>query len=635
MNPDDLKKVPAVLNLYRSRARLDKRGKELCGKCPLPGHKDDTASFTVYNHENVWLWKCFGACNASGNIFQFIQRMDNCNFKRACEIVEEFCGVADKEIAGRVFQPYVKEEPKRVFTLPEHKRLEDELEKNTFVQNWLLQERGIGMDAARKLHFGYKQDISSFAGRDGIEDIVDKGWISLPVIEDDKIVAIEFRSILRKEVRKMPNMKTATLLGCHLIDQLNPVFVVEGGFDAAVLVQAGFVACSLPNASTAPTPEMIETLKQAEYVVLAGDADEAGRLAMAKVAKMLSGGATRVYTLEWPPPHKDANDAFLGHPDAKAGHFNELVDRLVAAAKAKPIPGVYSVQHSLLNAEHTKLIDHPDRLRFPWPSVDSMAIILPGTVTTVFSTDSGQGKSSWIFQATIHAARECKQVVLNYQAELTAHQIDTIFTSHLLKKDRLNLEEEDYKNAGRMLGNDFHYYIGRDTSLTSIDQVLDLIESGIKTFYPDVVVLDNLHFLCRGTGRDVYKEQATAMQKITNIAANYELKFIVVHQARKADQQHKGKTRHISDLDGAKAVQNDSSTVFSIHRDEIKGGKESGQESENEYSPVTEIAVKKFRDKGPGASFTKLLFAGKICTFQEIAQIAPFEEKPEESEMMF
>lgn len=611
MEPDDLKKHAAVLNLYRDRARLQKRGKEYVAKCPLPGHKDDTPSFTVYQHEGVWIFKCHG-CTASGNVIQFIQRMNNCGFKVASEIVAKFCGAdAEKTFGNKGGDDGF------FYTFNEYKKHEEALERNSFVQNWLLQERGINMESARKLHFGYAQDISKFGG-DG------KGWISLPVIEDDKIVAVEFRSIVRKDVRKAPGMKTTTLFGGHLIDPFEPVFVTEGGFDTAILTQHGFTACSIPSAGVSSTPEMIDTLRRAEYVILAGDTDVPGIEAMKKLFKALQTG---VYILEWPKGSKDANEAFLSHCKRNAGVFKELVERQLGEAKLRPMPGLYNVQYSMENTEHTKLIDHPDRLRLPWKSVDEMAIILPGTVTTVFSTDSGQGKSTWVFQATIHAAKEHKQVVLNYQAELTPHQIDTIFTSHLLRKDRLTLEEEDYKKAARLLGSDFQYYIGRDTSLISIDQVLDLIESGIRRFTPDIVILDNLHFLCRGTGKDVYKEQAAAMQRITNIAASHNLKFIVVHQARKADQQHKGKTKHVSDLDGAKAIQNDSSTIFSIHREEVKH--KGGENSDNEYSPVTEISVKKFRDKGPGGSFTRLMFAGNVCSFGEMAPESMGNPTPE------
>jgi len=628
MTPEELKKRPEVLNIYRSRAKLTKRGTELLGKCPFPSHKDDTPSFTVYQHEGVWLWKCFG-CQGAGNIFQFIQRLDNCNFSRACEIVENLTGAADQERSEKVFQK--RSVPAVTLSLSRYRKFEEALATNTFVQNWLLQERGITFDTAKKLHMGFVQTLDGMEiYRSGLEDVFDKGWICLPAIDGDEVTALEVRSIIRKEVRKVPGMKTDTLFGYHLIDPLSPVYLVEGGYDMAILVQSGFAACSVPGAEIKPTAEMLEKLELADYVVLAGDTDKPGIECMERFRVALK---DRACGFQWAKPHKDASDVFLKELNRFSESFRTKVESLTAEAKSKPFKGIYSVQHSLMTGEHTKLIDHPDRFRFPWKSVDDMAIILPGTVTTVFSTDSGMGKSSWVFQATIHGAQKHKETVLNYQAELTSHQIDTIFTSHLLHKDRLNLDEQDYRNAAQILGPDFRYYIGRDTSLTSIDQVLDLIESGIKHFRPTVVVLDNLHFLCRGTGRDTYKEQATAMQRITNMAATYNLKFIVVHQARKADQQHKGKTNHISDLDGTKAVQNDSATVFSIHRDEVKHNKDLTT-NDNEYSPITQIAVKKFRDKGPGGSYTTLMFAGKVCTFSEIINDIKTPaniEQPEES----
>ena len=167
---------------------------------------------------------------------------------------------------------------------------------------------------------------------------------------------------------------------------------------------------------------------------------------------------------------------------------------------------------------------------------------------------------------------------------------------------------------------DVKYYIGRNTSFTSMTEVLDLIEAAARRFGATVAVLDNLHFLSRNE-QDPIKAQANAMQRITNMAASLDLKFILVHQARKADQNHKRKVTHVSDLDGSKAVQNDSSTIFSIHREEIKHARDGENLGSNEYDPVTEIRLQKIREKGPGKSFAQLMFLGKICTFSEVARL--------------
>lgn len=975
MNSEELKRHPQVQHLYKSRVRMERSGKEFKGKCPF--HSEKTGSFTISLKEGKWLYHCFG-CSEAGDIFNFVQKLDNCGFKEAEDKVSKFCGVTDKEAAENSFRDSAPPENLRSYTMAEYKKYEDALEGNSFVKNWLKIERGIEMDAARKLHFGYTQKLPFTPNPDLLKilsDVLDKGWFSFPVIEENKVVGIEFRSIIRKEdgVVKFPKMKTTGLLGGHLIDPLNPVFVTEGAFDSAVLIQAGYVACSIPTASFNPTSETTELLKQAEYVVLAGDNDLPGQKAMRKLETSLQDGFIRI---PWSTESKDANGTFKTNCGNNVSTFKELVDRLVREEQDKAVKGIYSVQHSLLNAEHGQLIEHPDRLRFPWKAVDEMAIIMPGTVTVVYSTDAGMGKelcihtpvctpngfveigkisigdlvtgkngkptkvsgvfrqgkkkaykvsftddtevvcgeehlwavrsndmafrnrpyrvlsvkqilelekkghglksshagyrhhlplvdsvefteapslplkpyllgamlgdggmsntiptftntdqqlldrvsanlpkgtilkqrkspkiqytihgfsvkpnpvihelkllglwgkrsekkfipdcykfssvedrtellqglldtdgwsakkncvhfcsvskhlaedvlflvrslggwgrlleqnraderktlyymylrlpdsvvpfgldrkqnnhvgkrstktgkaiksieefgeremvcisveasdglyvlqdftvthnSSLVLQATIHQAQKCGEVVLNYQAELTPHQIDTFFTSHLLHKDRLTLETEDYRKAGRVLGQDFRYYIGRDTSLTSVDQVLDLIESGVKHFHPTVVVLDNLGFVCRGSGSDVYRNQAAAMQRLTNMAAQFNLKFIVVHQARKADQAHKGKTNHVSDLDGTKAIQNDASTIFSLHRDEIKQDKNSSESAENEYSPICQISAKKFRDKGPGKAYTNLVFAGKICRFTEPSLDKPFESKGED-----
>jgi hypothetical protein len=118
------------------------------------------------------------------------------------------------------------------------------------------------------------------------------------------------------------------------------------------------------------------------------------------------------------------------------------------------------------------------------------------------------------------------------------------------------------------------------------------------------------------------------------MTATHALKFLLIHQARKADQNHKRKVTHISDMDGSKAVQNDSTTVFSLHREEVKHTK--GDEAqENEYSPVLEIRLQKARDKGEGKAYTQLLFNGGICTFHEMTpqKTEAFQETPQEESM--
>lgn len=614
MEIDQIKQHPDSVRFFTDRIRLKREGKELLGLCPF--HSERTPSFRVYQESGVYLFKCFG-CGSAGNCIQFVEKHDKIPFNSALKLCREQLETSwsnQREKVEQTFSP-LGQTPEKLKTYPEadYKKLEACLAQSPEAISF-LKSRGISLETAKRLRLGLRPDVGQLAGSAN-SDISAKGWISFASFGNGLVTSVKYRSICRKAFTKQPGMGTY-LWNAGTIDFLEPVLLVEGEMDVCVLEQAGIRTVSLPNATTTVKPEWKDALLSAECVILAGDSDAAGEKAMSDLwAKM----PERTYMLRWPAGMKDANETLLKHCKGDYVQFRALAEELVGQAKSRPMRGVYNVQESLMYSSHrTQLVDHPDRLRLPWPSVDKMAVILPGTVTTVYSTDSGMGKSTAVLQATLHAALKHGEIVVNYQAEMSEQQINTIITSHLLKKHRLHLDDEDFKYAGRMLGNNFHYYIGRNTSLTTIDEVLDLLEAASKRFSATVAVLDNLHFLCRAS-TDPIKDQAKAMQRVTNMAASLGLKFILVHQARKADQQHKRKVTHVSDLDGSKAVQNDSTTIFSMHREEMKNTADDNNSTAHEYNPVTEIRLQKARDKGEGGAYTKLVFVGEICTFSEFA----------------
>ena len=62
---------------------LKPQGKDLAGRCPLPGHQDDTPSFVVTPSKN--LWHCFGACGAGGDTIALVMKKEGVSFRHACE----------------------------------------------------------------------------------------------------------------------------------------------------------------------------------------------------------------------------------------------------------------------------------------------------------------------------------------------------------------------------------------------------------------------------------------------------------------------------------------------------------------------------------------------------------------------
>ena len=73
---------------YQSKVTIKSRtGDELHALCPF--HDDKEASFSV--NKTSGLWKCF-ACGIDGNIFQFIQKLENVSFEEAAGIVVNLSG---------------------------------------------------------------------------------------------------------------------------------------------------------------------------------------------------------------------------------------------------------------------------------------------------------------------------------------------------------------------------------------------------------------------------------------------------------------------------------------------------------------------------------------------------------------
>lgn len=612
---ESIKQNPAILRVYGSRLKLRRDGREYASRCPF--HDEKTPSFKVYPDNGTLLWKCFG-CNAGGNVFQFVERFDKVKFNRAVEIVQEAIGTwsSDKTAVEQTFREFGEEEKKEnvVWSLSDYAPMERALERNKTARDWLLHQRGVDFTTAARLHLGYRADVGQLANKAG-GDVAGKGWLVFPCIHDGRIVSVKYRSVVEKAFCRQPRMATA-LFNLPTIDPLAPIYVTEGEFDAAVLEQAGFHAVSIPSASVKLTAEMKDQLLEADTVILAGDNDAGvGSAAMQKLWSEME----RTFLLKWPDGLKDANDVFLKKCGGDVSVFRALVNDLTAQARQQPMANVYSLQQAMENSSWTGLLDHPKRMHWPWPSVDKMAILLPGAVCSIFASQTGQGKTTFITQAEVEEARH-GEVVLNYSAELSPDEYANLVAAYLLRKDRLQINREDLKEASKRFGN-ARYYIGHNPDANTVTPVLDLIEAGIRRLGATRVVLDHLHFVCLNEKNPIEAE-ANAMQRIKNIATKYGVIFFVLGQPRKANQQNKGKVVHITDAKGSEAFTSMANAVIALHRNEAKV-LDPANPPKDPYDPETQVILKKGRSLAGGNSFAKLELKGNIGTFFEITNQEP------------
>jgi replicative DNA helicase len=264
----------------------------------------------------------------------------------------------------------------------------------------------------------------------------------------------------------------------------------------------------------------------------------------------------------------------------------------------------------------TKLEDQPDRLHFPWKTVDGMAVLLPGSVLTIYASQTGCGKSLFANQIALYNAREYGETILNMQVELSYEEMYNIIAAHVLGKDRNHLEEGDgAKAAERLKG--VKYYIGRDPNITTLNAALDLIEKAIKHLGVTVAILDHFHHFTCGDGDNEVKQQAAAMQRIKRISQETGTKFIVISQPRKSDQQHERKKGvNISSIKGSEALSSAADAVFGMHRDMLTEFNPSNPPRDLK-DPKTEIHALKARAQGLGGSYAELMLDGKTATFFE------------------
>ena len=85
---DDVKNQADILRVVSDYVTLKKRGANYLACCPF--HSEKTPSFNV--HPGKGIFKCFG-CNVGGGLFDFVMRIEGCDFLESVRIVAQKCGI--------------------------------------------------------------------------------------------------------------------------------------------------------------------------------------------------------------------------------------------------------------------------------------------------------------------------------------------------------------------------------------------------------------------------------------------------------------------------------------------------------------------------------------------------------------
>ena len=298
-----------LVDLIGTYVSLKRAGSNYNGLCPF--HSEKTPSFTVFPDNQSFF--CFG-CEAGGDAFTFIMRMENLDYKGSIEFLAKRSGV-DLPTDGRDERQGVSR--KRVFemNLIAARFWRDCLfdpNVGRVGMEYLTEKRGLPLSIIRRFGIGYAPNefgaLTDVLRKNGFTDQEMKeaflcglsqksgraydlfrDRVMFPVFDmTGNVIAFSGRNVGGQDARKYVNssdtpafQKRRNLFALnfaknHCAEQL---ILCEGNIDVVSLHAAGFenAAASL---GTALTDEQARIMaKYTKQVILAYDSDEAGQRA--------------------------------------------------------------------------------------------------------------------------------------------------------------------------------------------------------------------------------------------------------------------------------------------------------------------------------------------------------------------
>ncbi|HMO55567.1 MAG TPA: DNA primase, partial [Tepidiformaceae bacterium] len=298
--------------------RLQKSGRSFKGLCPF--HTEKTPSFYVFPERGTW--RCFGTCGEGGDLFSFVQKRENADFRTVLRILAAEAGIElsaeDSKRRGRherltaVMSAAVDYYQRRLAG-PEGEA----------AREYLHRQRGLNENTLQSWKFGWAPDewrgLRDFLGGRGFGDgemlaaglLVEpegerepydrfRGRVIVPIAnERGEFVAMGGRGLHNEQPKYLNSPQTEifdkgrTLFGldhtAESIRQSGVVVVVEGYMDVIGPWQEGFTNL-VATMGTSLTEQHARLLRRyARRIVLAMDPDAAGMAAAERAGGLFLG----------------------------------------------------------------------------------------------------------------------------------------------------------------------------------------------------------------------------------------------------------------------------------------------------------------------------------------------------------
>lgn len=334
MDPkEEIKNRLSIVDVVSGYVQLKPAGRNFKGLCPF--HQDSNPSLVVSNDRGL-AW-CF-ACNTGGDIFSFVEKVENVSFPEALKILAEKAGVKLPE-----YSPQKTEKKERLIELLE---IAAKKYENNFWSNKLAQEevakRNISEKTLKKYRVGF-----AWKGESEMEKyLLDKGFSHKELFDAGLIISSDSQGKETKDKFRsrimFPYFSTAdAVLGFtgRIFGEGQPKFlnspetdlfkkseilfgfnfarehirkedfclVVEGQFDCLACAEHGFNNVVAASGTAFSVSHAKQILKSSKNIVFALDSDTAGISATKRAIETAISVGANVFVVPL-PEGKDPDD---------------------------------------------------------------------------------------------------------------------------------------------------------------------------------------------------------------------------------------------------------------------------------------------------------------------------------------
>lgn len=334
---DDVRARTDIVAVIEQYVTLKRAGSSLKGLCPF--HNEKTPSFHVNAEKGIF--HCYG-CGEGGDVFKFVQKIENLSFSEALERLALRCGITltqfERSGAGRS-TPAALSERDRIYSVNgvALQYFREMLTVSDVALSYLA-ERGIEPDTRQLFALGYAPDawdglcqyltrhrisladaeLAGLVGRSDRSGWYDRlrGRLIFPIVDvqqrpiafGGRLMAPSNAAAPQPKYWNSPEhpafSKSRTLYGLDkarkTVSSAGYAIVVEGYTDVISAYQAGFTNVVAPL-GTALTEEHVRILARlAPRVLLCFDADSAGLRAAFRAAEIFEANEIDVKVLSLP-----------------------------------------------------------------------------------------------------------------------------------------------------------------------------------------------------------------------------------------------------------------------------------------------------------------------------------------------